>query len=73
MQFIIHLQTVFLYFCYEENRFIQLQYTFSSFVGKIGGSLFCGKITCGSPHLWEEKIVGEDKNVGWGIKVWGGR
>ncbi len=32
---------------------------------KIGGSLFCGKIICGSPHLWEEKAVGEDKNVGW--------
>ncbi len=21
---------------------------------KIGGSLFCGKIICGSPHMWEE-------------------
>ena len=22
-------------------------------------------IICGSPHLWEEETVGEDKNVGW--------
>ncbi len=29
-----------------------------------GGSLFCGRIFCGS-HLWEEKSVGEEKNVGW--------
>ncbi len=25
---------------------------------KIGGSLFCRKIICGSPHLREEKVVG---------------
>ncbi len=31
-----------------------------------GGSLFCGRIFCGSPHLWEEKSVGEEKNVWWG-------
>ncbi len=46
---------------------------------KIGGSLFCGKIICGSPHLWEEKTVGEDKNVereeksvGWEVENVGG-
>ncbi len=32
---------------------------------KIGGSLFCWKLICGSPHLWEGKTVGEDKNVVW--------
>ncbi len=33
--------------------------------GKIGMSLFCGKIICASPRLWEEKTVREDKNVWW--------
>ncbi len=28
-------------------------------------SLFCGRIFCGCPHLWEEKSVGEEKNEGW--------
>ena len=40
---------------------------------KIGGSLFCGKIICGSPRLKEEKSEGEGKNVGGRRKVWGGR
>ena len=40
------------------------QYTFSSFVGKKLVGAFCGKIIRGSSHLWEEKPVGGDKNVG---------
>ncbi len=40
---------------------------------KFSGSLFCGRIICGSPHLWEKITVGEDKNVGWEEKSVGGR
>ncbi len=50
-----------------------IDYERSPFLRLVGGSLICGKIFCGSPHLREGKSEREEKNVGGRRKVWGGR
>ena len=60
-------------------RVMELSLTKWGFVEKplssfgLVGAYFVGEFFCGSPHLWEEKSVGEEIMWGGRKKVWGER